>query len=87
MLVKIVHVKYCPANWQTAYNNTVFQPLGVSHPPHPPSQQLRPCIQPMTKKSIMFLPSYFFRYFSWLSYCFAGEGGGGGIVIVQYGDG
>ena len=42
MLVKIVHVKYCPANWQTALQQHRFSTFGgVSHPPTPP-QQLRP---------------------------------------------
>ena len=41
MLVKIVHVKYCPANWQTALQQHRFSSLrGVSPPP---PQQLHPC--------------------------------------------
>ena len=41
MLVKIVHVKYCPANWQTALQQHRFSTFGgVSDPPppaHPPT--------------------------------------------------
>ena len=36
MLVKIVHVKYCPANWQTALQQHRFSTFGGVTPPHPP---------------------------------------------------
>ena len=35
MLVKIVHVKYCPANWQTALQQHRFPTFGGCHPPPP----------------------------------------------------
>ena len=38
MLVKIVHVKYCPANWQTALQQHRFSTFGGCHtPPHSPN--------------------------------------------------
>ena len=45
MLVKIVHVKYCPANWQTALQQHRFSTFGgVTPPPHTPPNSYAPVI-------------------------------------------
>ena len=44
MLVKIVHAKYCPANWQTTPQQHCFSTLGGVTPSTTP-QQLRPWLE------------------------------------------